>query len=165
MKIEDILAISPPNQFEDLADYKVRISSQTNNLPDVFTDQLLHRHYPHFKGLFGELSNKKLSFQFKDFSIDQVLSTIGYDIEENLIFSLGRFGNKDREAELKLRFDNGTWIKPIIICENVDNLWPTNKDYYLIDGHLRLGRLKTIARKRTDKLCNCHKVLILKLSN
>lgn len=163
MKIEDILAISPPNQFEDLADYKARISSQTNNLPDVFTDQLLHRHYTHFEGLFGGLRNKNLSFQFKDFSIDQVLSTIGYDIEENSILSLGRFGNKDREAELKLRFDNGTWVKPIIICENIDSLWPTNKYYHLIDGHMRLGRFKSIVSKEKAKLNNDHCVLLLKV--
>ncbi len=165
MKIKDILAIPPPDRYEDLADYKARIYSQINNLPDAFTDQLLYRHYTHFEGLFEDLSNKNISFQFKDFSIDQVVNAIGYDIEENSILSLGRFGNKDREAELKLRFDNGTWVKPITICKNVDSLWPTNKDYYLIDGHLRLGRFKTIAKGKTAKLYNYHKVLILKLSN
>lgn len=163
MKIREILSIEKPRQWEEIAAYKARVRSFMNDLPDVFIDQLLFRHYQHFKDHFDDKLDYEMLWELQNLSVDQLESLIGYGIEEDQLLSLGRFGSQEREKVLELKFKEGTWTAPIIVVLNHNNSWNSEGEYYLLDGHQRLGRMKTILRSNRATLNELHEVLILNL--
>lgn len=145
-----------------------------NNFPEEVIEDWVYRHNEDFLRDWSNYNLDEWEFESADFSIGDILS-IGHlegEMEKcdnsgvNILNSLGSYMEHELAPYMS---EHGTYPVPIIVAENAFEVqhpksYPNEymaTPYQIIEGHRRLGVLRTMIERRVPEVADTHRVWII----
>ena len=151
--------------------YRHRVNGLLPSWPDCPLRNWLYRHYAYAVSDYGWLRFDKMSFELVSWPGE----LIRRDVRTHKLDLVDRLGTRILSNSPSMRswlqsfvLDHGTWPAPIIVLANTRALRSPRGEvygqpYHLLEGHLRLGYLRTLLRANSVALVNSHAVWIVTL--
>lgn len=150
---------------ENFENYFKRINGILPNWPEEVVKEWLHRHNNQIDDYIF-LGFDKFKFYLEKWSTKEIVEKIDSYKMTNLIDPLGtQILDIPYSFLQKYIHKNGTWPSPIIILKTETNMiikdgYILGNPYHLLEGHLRLGYIRTLF-KNNCKVNNNHLVYIV----
>lgn len=160
---------------EDWLNYSLRITKEFPNIPPEVLQQWIYAHHSdsRMEKNYGWIDYNKVKFSLKAWPTKNVLKINECEDFAGAVESHAETAKSSniesfmRPEDLNYWKINGTWKTPIVVIETKKIFYPHvrfKKPFQLIEGHTRLGRLKTFVNNSSKlAIAKIHKIWLMQI--